>query len=337
MPHAFEPFSDEDMVYMDDVKQRLFYNSLGEEQGKYFLQNLARATMGDVMKRLMLALGNSNCGKSVITKVIKAAFGRFVGTFNAENFARRGTTDDEAKSLRWMLLLAYNRIIFSNEMKTSITLDGNMIKKASSGGDEVIGRTHGKEEESFSPHFLAVVFANDTPRISPYDDAIDNRLKIINFNKEYVDNPENEFQLKIDNGIEVELLTPRFQRVLVGLLVKTYAEYVVNGEMDEPADARKAKSDWIPVEDRPFEVLMSEFKVTNNPDDFVKSKDIEHFIKDNQLDLSMAKFGKLLTRHCALIYKDKKCVVGTVPKTLGGKSVRVWTGLKRAVEEECLI
>ncbi len=38
------------MMCMNDVKQRLFYNTLRESVGDYFIQNLARGQMGDRIK-----------------------------------------------------------------------------------------------------------------------------------------------------------------------------------------------------------------------------------------------------------------------------------------------
>jgi hypothetical protein len=102
--------------------------------------------MGDIQKRILFGLGGTNCGKSIITTAIMLSCGDYVGSFNAENLAHKNNVDDEAKSMRWAMLLRYKRLIFSNEMKTKIVLNGNMIKKISSGGDTLIGRTHGKEE-----------------------------------------------------------------------------------------------------------------------------------------------------------------------------------------------
>ena len=61
-----------------------------------------------------------------------------------------------------------------------------MIKKFSSGGDPLVGRVHGGLECEFTSHFLAIVSANDLPPIKPYDDAVDNRLRVICNPKEFV-------------------------------------------------------------------------------------------------------------------------------------------------------
>ena len=100
---------------------------------------------------------------------------------------------DEAAVLRWALLLQYKRIIFSNEIKSTSELDSNMIKKLSSGCDEVTGRLHG--------------MANDLPKIKPYCNATNERVRVIHYEKIFVDNPSNEFELKKDENLKDEMKT----------------------------------------------------------------------------------------------------------------------------------
>ena len=94
--------------------------------------------------------------------------------------------------MRWSLLLRYKRIIISNEMKTNTTINGNMLKKVSSGGDGLTGRLHCGNEISFTPHFLVIAMANDIPKIVPYDSAVDNRVRVISYKKQFVDEVEDK-------------------------------------------------------------------------------------------------------------------------------------------------
>jgi phage/plasmid-associated DNA primase len=125
--HDFSEFDDEEMQYMDDLEQRLFFNVLGEEVGTYFMVMLVRGDMR--MKNIMFCLGDTDCGKSTLTTAITLSCGDYVGSFNAENLAYRNTSNDEAQIMRWAMLLRYKRFIFSNEMKSTSELNGNIIKK----------------------------------------------------------------------------------------------------------------------------------------------------------------------------------------------------------------
>ena len=128
-----------DESYIEDLKQRLFNNPLGSEVGNYFLLSISRGLAGDVMKKIVFGLGGTNGGKSTITKACVNSFGEYVSSFNAENLSYNKSSTDEAAKLRWAMLLRFKRLIFSNEIKNTVELNGNDIKKISSGGDTLIG------------------------------------------------------------------------------------------------------------------------------------------------------------------------------------------------------
>ena len=115
--------------YINDVKQRFFYNQLGEDIGNYLILNFARSLSGDRMKKIFFGLGETNAGKSTIVIAAKSLFGDYVENFNGDNLCIKNSTSDEAQLMRWAYLLRYRRVIFSNEMKTESILSGNMIKK----------------------------------------------------------------------------------------------------------------------------------------------------------------------------------------------------------------
>ena len=172
--YNFEVFSDEDTDYMYDIQNRLFFSPLGEAMGTYLLTYFARALAGDCMKRILFGLGMSNGGKSMIAKAVQNACGGYAGSFNGECLSYSRSTTDEAAKNRWMLLLRYKRIILSNEisMEDRVLINGNTLKKLSSGGDTITARTHGKEEVDFVMHCMAVVFANDMNDIKPVDKGL---------------------------------------------------------------------------------------------------------------------------------------------------------------------
>jgi phage/plasmid-associated DNA primase len=153
----------------------------------------------------MVGLGASNTGKSTITKALLKTCNEYVGTFDGNNFAYRNTGNDSASQNRWLMLLKNKRIIFSNEIKSTIPLNGNLIKMVSSGGDAVVGREHAGNESEFYLSFLCVVFANDLPKIMPYDDAVNNRVRVISYTKPYVLEPTGKYELKMDENIDNEL------------------------------------------------------------------------------------------------------------------------------------
>ena len=67
-----------------------------------------------------------------------------------------GSCADEAAAMRWVSLQRPCRIILSNEIKNGVCVNGNFIKKLSSGGDSLTARQLYHCEQSFVPHFLTI-------------------------------------------------------------------------------------------------------------------------------------------------------------------------------------
>lgn len=331
--HDFIEFNDNDNEYMNDIKQRFFINVLGEEVGNYFIQNLSRGLAGDMMKRIMFCLGETDCGKSTITTALSLSCGDYFGSFNAENLAFRNTSTDEAAQMRWCMLLRFKRIIISNEMKSTLELNGNMIKKISSGGDKLIGRTHCAEEQQFITHFLPICFSNDMNKIKPYDNAVDNRVRVISYKKQFVDSePQDENEIKKDNNIENEMKTLQFQRVFIGLLIKQYIQYNnMKIKPDEPEEVKDAKREWIEPENNIVESLLNDFEITNNPEDYIKSQDLQDWINSNNKGISIKRLAIDLKKY---ITKKKLDNVVNKVKKIGGKSNICWFGIKKSYECE---
>jgi phage/plasmid-associated DNA primase len=158
-----------------------------------------------------------------------------------------------------------------------------MIKKIASGGDSLIGRNHGGKETEFITHVLPVILANDLPKIKTYDDAVESRLRVIGYTKNYVDEPSNEFELKKDDNIKNELNELRFQRMFVGILIQSYFDFMQNGEPEEPVDVLKAKDDWVAQDKSFIDTFLKDYEITDNEYDWVRSSDIEEWFTQKKL------------------------------------------------------
>lgn len=141
----------------------------------FFLNCLARALAGEIPdKRWFACLGPRNSGKSILCKLLKLAFGPFVRAMNAENLVIRESSQDAAKAQSWMKPLEHTRVAYSNEMRASgatrnKTLDGELIKRLCSNGDEVELRTNHQDEIQVRLQATMFLFANDFPAIDPPD------------------------------------------------------------------------------------------------------------------------------------------------------------------------
>jgi hypothetical protein len=325
IPQNYEPF--EDTEYYNRIRERIFYDPLGKAQGDFFIENLAVALMGDRPKRLIFGLGNTNTGKSFLTNAVTCAFGKYVNSFNAENLAQKKFNDgDEARNYRWALLLSRCRVLFSNEMNTNVCLNGNVIKKLSSGSDAITARNHGEGERQLQPHFMLCCFANDLPSIKPYDDAVQARTQVIKFENTFVNKPRGEcskFERPLDPRMKVEIETDKCKQAIIALFIDYYEKYLQNGGfVHMPPEIETAKREWMEGNDD-FSELLENFKYTDNTNEYVSSSALTEFLKRQDIDISSQKFVINLKKRAAADHK----IVETKKKKIAGKVQNVWTGI----------
>lgn len=317
----------DDEKYEDHVFNTFFRTPFGEVVGQYYCLQLARGLAGDCMKRFLVGVGPSNTGKSIISLALKSSCGGYYDAWNGANLAYKNSSADEAQRLRWAYLLKSKRIIVSNEMATNLIVDGNMIKKMSNGGkDDITGRLHGGNETKFQASFLPILFAQDLPSIRPLDDAVITRVRAIPYSKVYCDEPSNDLELKKDPHLEDEIMTPRFRQAFLRLLFKSYVAFHRNGRDEyEPDEIGKAREDVLGTETNVIDSFKMNYEITNNPDDFVSSNDIQQWLVNEKKGITITKFGLEMNRY-AHIHKLEH--VSSKQKKVNGKGMKVWCGIK---------
>ena len=305
-----------------DIKDRIFYQQHGEETGDYLIELLARALAGDCLKNIGFCLGTTNGGKSRFASILQCGLGGYVGTFQGECFAMNNSTADEASKNRWLLDVSKKRIIYSSEIKTDCVLNGNYMKKVSSGEDKLVGRGHYQAEQSFKCHFLPIIFANDLPQIKPFDEAMDGRTVVFPFDKQYSMNPTSD-QLQADPNLSKEMETTEFKLSVLHTLLNAYQEFLTRGKLPIPEKCKQSRKEWIDAEPNIIDAFKQTFEFTNSTDDFVLSKDIVEWIKDK--GITMTKLGRDLNKYAETNkFENVKMKV----KKIEGKACNCWIGIR---------
>lgn len=324
--------------YIASIKKRLFIDPFGEDVANYYILNIARGLAGDAMKRVIFNIGEGDTGKSMMTAAFETTFGGYFGTFNANNLVvKKMTTGDDAQQSRWIMMLLSKRIIASNEVEPDAIINGTLVKKLSSGGlDKIVARGHGGYETEFWIYFLCFIFANDLDKIRPMDDAIINRVRAIPYTKKYVDNPtpNNPFELKKDANMSEEIKTMRFKLGFMYLLMESYEKFMTDDKRveTEPADIGKAIVNTFGESDDFITILQEDYNITGLESDFVLSSDLDVWIKEKKLAITMTKLGRDLNKYAELHNME---FLHNVIKKIGGKPKRGWSGIKLIPDIEC--
>lgn len=325
IPHKFPVKKANYINYANEISfQRLFNNS-GAILAAF---SKALAGMSNTVKEFYICPGNANAGKSKLINMMQEAFGsEYIGEFNAENLAYTDKMDskDAGAKNRWIFLNRFKRILFSSEVSMNKTLDANYIKKIAGGGDKVIGRTLGKEEKSFKPHFLVFCMLNDVPKIEPMDDAMYNRLKYCEFPKVFSANPTNSNEIPIDVDIESKICSKKFIAGFIHLVLDAFQNYLKNGQ---PAFDEKTKEEWMDGNEKNngVEILINQhFTITKKPEDQVTVADMNAFKHKHKSEV-----GTMSPKR----FKEILETLGLEQKRIGPKQTRTWIGIKVKTDED---
>ena len=113
--------------------------------------------------------------------------------------------------------------------------------------------------------------------------------------KTFIDGePTNEFQLKKDVNIEVELETKKFQFNFMKLIINRYVEFIKGGKVDViPQAVLNAKVDWIgdDADTNVINKFLTEFEISNNAEHFIESSNIQQWLEQQKLGISFKKFS----------------------------------------------
>ena len=321
-----------DPEYINRLRQLFFIAPFGESVGHYYLLQLSRALAGDCMKRFLVGVGPSNTGKSMITSALLHACGGYFDGWTAGNLVYKQSSQDEAQQRRWLYLLRTKRIIISNELKSTLPIDGNMMKTMSNGGlDLITGRFHGGNETSFKVGFLPILFAQDLPPIKPMDDAIMTRVRAIPYSKVYVDEPSHDLELKKELGLEEEIQTYAFQMGFLRLMFQTYLEFHQSGRVEiELDEIKQAVLDVVGHETTIMDAFLNQYEITNNPDDYVTSSILQTWLTDSKKGITITKLGLELNRYSKIHKMDN---ILSKDKKINKKTVKCWFGIKEMTDD----
>ena len=277
---------------------------------KPMIATLARALAGDVcFKKFYFCPGRSNAGKSSLVKILQNAFGGYVGEFNAESLSATAghDTKDEAAKMRWAFLLCYRRILLSNEVCMKKELDGNAIKKHSSGGDKIIARLHSGNETSFNPHYTIFCLLNDIPKIIPMDEAVEKRLEYMEFPYVFVDEKDKDqktYYRQKDLELEQKIEDPSFINGFIHIILKGYKKYLVKGM---PEFDKDVKQRWTAENKQSSEIIdtiKNAYNITLQKNDIVSIADLKKFREKNKTifsTISVYRFNEILKDDLGLV------------------------------------
>ncbi len=146
-------------------------------------------------------------GKGTFFNLLCYVLGPLAGPIQSELLLDQGKPLSSASARPDIMGLRGRRLVFSSETNDGRRMDLGRVKLLV-GGDILCGReVFGKNEVSFFPTHKLFLQTNNRPKVDPNDNAIWERLKLIQFALSFVEEPSEPFHRKSDRFLPEKLKT----------------------------------------------------------------------------------------------------------------------------------
>jgi len=187
-------------------------------------------------------------GKSTLFETLQNVLGTgIVSRINTDvlmDFKRSGDTPQPT-----LLGLQNKRLIFAQELNEDRKINEALVKLLS-GGDTISARGLHSNPVTFKPRHTIFLSVNTPPHASSNDDALWERIKIINFPNRYIENPSRPNEYLYDNDLKNKLSKERSG--ILAWLINGSIRYYQNGlevpstVKNQTKEYRKSEDDLLP-------------------------------------------------------------------------------------------
>jgi hypothetical protein len=329
IPHKFTDVMEIDDKLVDNVDKVLFRDSFKDHEiGATLRHYIMRGVFGDYkMKKWIIIVGPTNCGKGVFTRIAEKALGTACAEPAANNLLKRKDGGEPSKELGWILDCVNARLSISQEIRVSKAnpIDGALVKSFSSGGDKMTGRINYGNDTKVINKSLLILMANEVGEISPTDDAVLERSIVVTPYYSFVNEPKQKHEkAKVPGFMEWENC-PTTPLAFLKLLIREHDVWRLGkyAEPTIPESMKQAKNDVLAKPDVRG-CLENNYEITENHNDKTLYTELKDYLATNLKDLSEAAIPRALGE---LGLESKSC-------TVNGKTQRYRSGIRRKQENQ---
>ena len=348
-----------DMDIVDQVYKRILNPIFNNDTGlmKCWLNYIARGLAGHIEdKNWGVGIGERDCGKGVLVGMLENCFGEYCRSTNSENFLFKKGQSDSAKALSWLVPFEFKRLLLTNEItidsEGKIRINGNTLKKLSSGGDKIEARVNHKDEINFKIQARVCMFCNDLPPIEPADTKETSYMfrfpsKFLNPDDDRLGKPimrpvmyeteEGEVKYELDEDGEKKMINIcnfykkdddikawcRKEEVMNAFIYIIFQNY---GDKALIPENMKEEMNDFKEEEKEEDIFLSLFNFPNdtewdeNKKDWISMDHIKVVMKKAQLSLSAQKYKNYLL--------GKGCMKAKRLDDYSGKRVNCWVNIQ---------
>lgn len=244
-----------------------------ERVRNYLLKVLGKSLVGIPEEKFYIWTGLSGAnGKSTLVNFLEATLGDYITSVDVSLLtnkrANSGNASPDIVRLRGKRLFTFQEPEHNDKLRTGIL-------KQYTGGDTIIARELFKAPITFKLQGTMLMCCNDLPSISSIDGGTWRRIRVIEFNSRFCDNPVKSNEYKIDPDLKTKIVA--WRPYFMSILIHWYNKYLQEG-LREPEEVKKATANYKNDNDK-FNEFFDECLEENNSDnnnDILSTKVIYH-------------------------------------------------------------
>lgn len=285
---------------------------------EFFLHRMSRIMAGCIEDKVWVLLqGLRNCGKGVLSDLLKNCFESYIMTTNSGNFILKKTSGtDSAKLLSWIIDYQFSRLAITQEITIDDNekIDGNMIKKFCSGGDYLQARKNHQDEIEFKIQSSLMICCNDLPEIKPSDtmefcNEFQMKSKFVDDDFDISKKLDTFKYYKKDNDIKNIILNR--DDIIMEFINLLFEYYHIKKEYPKQIQMQIEENN----DDDDYKTLFNLFHFTNDENDFINNDELKNIVKQAKIPFELKK--------CKMLLKTKGVVDGRNNASRGLKGLKL--------------
>jgi phage/plasmid-associated DNA primase len=283
-------FPERDQNDIDLVNEDIF-NSLYEKENINYAKSLLSTLIygENINEHFIVHQGIGRNGKGLMDNLLQSILCNYYIPFSPEQFTEYQKDKNRANSE--LAQSIGKRCVMTTEPESGSTIKTENLKRLT-GRDPITTRELHSKTTTFKNTFTINIQANDLPRLSKIDDAIEKRMKILNYPFQFVhqDKKVRDYQRIIDVELKDKVrYDTRYRNGMLWILFDTWYEnkglVINNQEADELKQEEMNKSN-------PLSEFLDKYEKS---DKFMLISLLHKKLKEDGYDMKLSEFKSYLS------------------------------------------
>jgi P4 family phage/plasmid primase-like protien len=255
---------------VEEVKELLWSIFEDNDIIDYWLKVFGCSLFTNKYESLYILTGSGRNGKGLLMDLVRNVLGDYFHqgepTF-LTSITKKGAPDSTKASCKGVRILSISE---PDDGTEKCELNCNLIKSIT-GRDEIKGRFLYGNDIQYIPMFNLFLQCNDIPNIKKLDTAIIQRLKIIKYKFQFVDDPKHSDDKLCDNTLKDKLkIDEKFKDAFLYLLIQ-YGKLSINERnLVQPFIMKEITNNYIDCNNPIKSFLQEHFIITNDNNDKIR-------------------------------------------------------------------